>query len=95
MIRKLVSRNSFIYWLNLNGCEACWRYDETVKLVMMSRPRMRKAQILIVQAKPTLGSRCMTIIGKMTPPKDDPAIAKPPAMARLLRKQVIGYRRGQ
>jgi hypothetical protein len=86
MIRKFVSRKGFRYWLNLKGCRACLRYDETVKLVIMSRPRMRKAQILIVQAKPTFESRCVTMIGKMTPPKEEPAIARPPAIARLLRK---------
>ena len=28
--------------------------------------------------------------GKMTPPNDEPAIAKPPAIARRFRKYVIG-----
>lgn len=47
---------------------------------------MRKAQILIVHAKPTSGRRWTTMIGNMTPPREEPAIAKPPAIARLLRK---------
>jgi hypothetical protein len=83
---KLISLIGPRYWLKLNGFGACRRYEETVKLVMMSRPRMRKAHILMVQPKPTFGSRWTTMIGKMTPPNDEPAIANPPAIARLLRK---------
>jgi len=49
-----------------------------------------KAQILIVQPKPTLGSRWITIIGKMTPPRDERAIAKSPTITRLLWKYVMG-----
>jgi hypothetical protein len=92
MRRKLISRIGPTYWLNLKGLGECGRYEEIVKLAMMSRPRMRKAQILIVQPNPTLGSRWTTMIGKMTPPKDEPAIANPPAIARLLWKYVIGYK---
>jgi len=91
---KLVSCSGPKYWLNLNGFTVCCRCEETVKFVMMSRPRMRKAQILIVQPKPTLGSRWTTMIGNMTPPNDEPAIAKPPAIARRFRKYVIGCRYG-
>jgi hypothetical protein len=87
---KLVSCSGPKYWLNLNGFAVCCRCEETVKFVMMRRPRMRKAQILIVQPKPTFGSRWTTMIGNITPPKDEPAIAKPPAIARRFRKYVMG-----
>ena len=50
--------------------------------------KTRKAQILMVQAKPTWGIRCWTISGKMTPPREEPATVSPEAMARLLRNHV-------
>jgi hypothetical protein len=90
MIREFGSFNGFKCLANLNGFRAWERKDETVNFVIKSRPRIRKAQARIVQGNPILGIRFETMSGKITPPKDEPAIFKPPAMARLLRKDVIG-----
>lgn len=69
--------------------------EEMVTLVMSSRPKIINAQTRIVHGKPILGIRRTTIRGKMTPPRDEPAIVKPPARARFLRKNVMGYRCSQ
>lgn len=58
----------------------------TVKLAMMRRKRMRNAEIRIVQGKPTDLIKCVSMMGKMTPPKLDPVEQMPKAAARLLLK---------
>lgn len=62
--------------------------DLTVKLAMMSMPRNMKATALIVQGNPILGMSFETIMGKMTPPSDDPAAMTPNAVARFLKNHV-------
>jgi hypothetical protein len=57
-----------------------------VRLVIIRSPRIRKAHARMVQGKPILGIKCTAMIGKMTPPNEEPAIAKPPAIARFLLK---------
>ena len=47
---------------------------------------MRNEHARMVQGKPTLGIKREAIMGKMTPPKDEPAIVNPPAIARFFRK---------
>ena len=58
---------------------------------MMSMNRMRKAQLRIAVGKPTFGIKCTAINGKTMPPSEDPAIVRPPAMARFFLKYVIGW----
>jgi hypothetical protein len=86
MMMKLNSRIGDRYRTILNGRGACGRKDEMVRLVIRSRPRMRKAHARIAQGNPILGIKCVTMIGKMTPPRDEPAMVNPPAMALFLRK---------
>ena len=62
--------------------------DFTVRLAMMRRPRMRKAETRIVQGKPILGMRFWTRIGKITPPREDPLAMIPKARALLWKNQV-------
>ena len=54
----------------------------------MSMPNMRKAAALIVQGNPIFGMRLDTMIGKMTPPSDEPDAMMPNAVARFLKNQV-------
>lgn len=42
-------------------------------------------------ANPTLGIKCTAMSGKMTPPSEEPAMANPPAKARLFLKYVMGW----
>ena len=62
--------------------------DLTVKLAMISMPSMRKAQALIVHGNPTFGIRCETMMGKITPPRDDPDAIIPKDAALFLKNQV-------
>ena len=59
-----------------------------VRLAMTIRKRIRKAQILIVQAKPTSTVNLLTIIGKITPPRLEPEKTIPNANARRSLNQV-------
>ena len=61
----------------------------TVKQAMLPRPRIKNAQIRMVQPKPTCGMSFSTMIGKMTPPSDDPDAVTPRARARFLKNHVV------
>jgi hypothetical protein len=65
--------------------------ERTVKFAKISNPSMRKAQMRIAQPKPTSGIRRTTMMGKITPPKDDPAATRPRAAPRLWKNQVDTY----
>ena len=86
IIRNFSSRSGVKYSLNLKGRETYWRLDEMVRLVVMSRPRMRKAHARIVHGKPILGIKWTAMIGKITPPNDEPTITTPPAIPRFFLK---------
>lgn len=60
------------------------RRDLTVKLAMTSIPKIRKATALIVQGNPICGMSFETIIGNMTPPREDPDAITPKAVALFL-----------
>lgn len=62
---------------NSNALGLGGRREEIVRAAMIMRPRMRKAMIRIVHAKPTSGMRCEAMIGKMMPPKPEPAAIIP------------------
>ena len=62
--------------------------DLTVKFAVMSIPRSIKAAALIVHGNPILGMRLETIIGMITPPRDDPEAIIPKAVARFLKNHV-------
>ena len=62
--------------------------ERTVKLAKTINARIRKAQIRIAQPKPTSGISLTTMIGRMTPPREDPAATIPSAAPRFLRNQV-------
>ena len=53
-----------------------------------SKPRIMNAATLIVQAKSSLGIRWLIMIGKITPPREEPAATTPKASARHFRNQV-------
>ena len=59
-----------------------------VRLAMTIRPKIRNAQIRIVDPKPTSGISFSTMMGKMTPPSDEPEAVIPKARARRLKNQV-------
>lgn len=63
--------------------------DFTVRLEMMSIPRIMNAAALIVHGNPILGISFDTMMGKITPPREDPEAIIPNAVARLLKNQVL------
>src|ERR1700733_10185891 len=74
--------------ITLNGrLVGCIR-DVTVKLAKRRRASMRNAHMRIVQPNPTSGMRWTTIIGKITPPKEEPAATRPKAAPLLWKNQV-------
>lgn len=62
--------------------------DRMVALATQSRAKMRNAQILIAQPNPTSGIKWMSMIGKMTPPSEDPETTRPIAAPRLAKNHV-------
>jgi hypothetical protein len=72
----------------LNGRLVGSMRDLTVKLAKKRSARMRNAHMRIVQPNPTSGIRWTTIMGKMTPPKDEPAATRPKAVPLLWKNQV-------
>lgn len=79
-LRKLMILTDFGVWTNL---------DLKVRLEMDSMNKIRNAQILIAHGKPTCGMRWDTMMGKITPPKLDPAAVIPRAVARRFANQVL------
>lgn len=65
--------------------------DRTVKLAKIKSANIRKAQMRIAQPKPTSGIRRMTMMGRMTPPREDPAATKPRAAPRFAKNHVDTY----
>jgi hypothetical protein len=74
--------------IGLNGRLVGAIRERTVKFTKMSSANIRKAQIRIAQPKPTSGISLMTMIGKITPPKDEPAATRPRAAPRFAKNQV-------
>lgn len=64
------------------------RRDLTVKFAIVSIPKIKKAQILIVHGNPTSLMSRGTMMGKITPPRLEPDAMIPNAAARLLKNQV-------
>ena len=62
--------------------------ERTVRLAKTINASIRKAQMRISQPKPTSGINLTTIIGRITPPKDDPAATMPSAAPRFFRNHV-------
>ena len=60
----------------------------TVRIAMICRPRMRKAAALMVQGYPVLWIMRLIMMGKMTPPTDEPVTMMPIAAPRFLENQV-------
>jgi hypothetical protein len=63
--------------------------DRMSRLAKISSPRIMKAQIRIVQGKPTSLTSFVTMMGKMTPPSEEPLAAMPKARARFLKNHVV------
>ncbi len=78
--RTKLIRSSFF------GCGV--NLDLTVKLAIMSMPNMVKATALIVQGNPICGISLETMIGRITPPNDEPEAIVPNAVARFLKNHV-------
>jgi hypothetical protein len=53
---------------------------------MIRRPSKRKAVIRIAQGKPRDGIRCVTRMGRIIPPMEEPETTAPRARARCVRK---------
>jgi hypothetical protein len=62
--------------------------DLTVRFAMISSPKIKNAAARIVHGNPIFGMSFETIMGKMTPPSDDPDAMTPNAVARFLKNQV-------
>ena len=63
--------------------------DFTVRLAMISIPRIENAAVLMVHGNPISGISLDTMMGKITPPREDPEAIIPNAVARLLKNQVL------
>jgi hypothetical protein len=72
----------------LNGRLVGSMRDLTVKLAKRRSDSMRNAQMRIVQPNPTSGMRWTTIMGRITPPRDEPAATRPKAAPLLWKNQV-------
>ena len=60
----------------------------TVKTATICSTKIMNAHVLIVQGYPTAGIMRLIMIGKMTPPTDDPVTITPMAAPRLFANQV-------
>lgn len=60
----------------------------TVTIAMTCRARIRKAAVLMAQGYPVLRIMRLIMMGKMTPPTDDPVTMMPMAAPRFLENQV-------
>ena len=60
---------------------------------MIMRKRIKNAEVLMAQPKETSWMRRDTMIGKRTPPSEDPAAANPIAMPLFLKNQVEQHAR--
>ena len=72
----------------LNGRFDGSSLDLTVKMAKISNARIIKAQVRIAHPNPIFGIRWMSMIGKMTPPRDDPAATRPRAAPRFAKNHV-------
>jgi len=71
---------------NFLGCGGS--LDRTVNIATVMSARTRKAHIRMAHPKPTCGMRCEAMIGKMIPPKPDPAAMTPYAAPLFLKNHV-------
>jgi hypothetical protein len=62
--------------------------DLTVRFAMISNPKIKNAAARIVHGNPIFGISFETIIGNITPPRDDPDAITPNAVARFLKNHV-------
>ena len=62
--------------------------DLTVRFAIISRPNIIKAHARIVHGKPIFGISLATIMGNITPPREDPEAIIPNAAARFLKNHV-------
>lgn len=62
--------------------------DRTAKLANISRAKIKNAQMRIAHANPTSGMRWISMMGKITPPSEDPATASPMAAPLFARNHV-------
>lgn len=61
----------------------------TVKIAMICRPRIINAAVLMVHPYPTLGIMRPIMMGKITPPSDEPVTMMPMAVARFFANHVV------
>lgn len=86
--RKGISVNGVTKSLGLNFLRGGGSLDLIVKFAIAKSPRNRKATDRIAQPKPIRTTRRFTMIGRATPPRLEPAVTMPKAMARCRRNQV-------
>jgi hypothetical protein len=85
---KGISLNGVTKSMGLNFLRGGGSLDLIVRFAIASSPRKRKATDRIAQPKPMRTTRRFTMIGRATPPRLDPAVTMPKAMARCRRNQV-------
>ena len=86
--RKAGSLSGLMNSMTVKGFFVWTTRDLVVALVMTSRPSIINATARIVHLNPIRGINLFTIIGKITPPKDEPDAIIPSAVARLFINQV-------
>lgn len=94
-MRKLVSLSGRTNFDNLNAFCPWVRLELIVTLARASRPKIKKAQLRIVQANPIWGINCRAMRGKTTPPMAEPDTHIPSAKARFFVNQVCGCGKSQ
>jgi 5-methylcytosine-specific restriction endonuclease McrA len=77
--------------MNSNGRLVGGILDRTARLANTKATKTRKAQIRIAHAKPTFGMRWTSMMGKITPPSEEPDTTSPSAAPRLAWNQVETY----
>lgn len=62
--------------------------ERTVRFAKISRANIKNALVRIAHPNPTSGMRWINIIGKMTPPMEEPITTRPRAAPRFFKNHV-------
>ena len=88
---RSANAGSFSGWMNsktLSFLGLGVNLDLIVRFAIMSIPRIKNAAARMVQGNPIRGMSFETMIGYITPPKEEPDAITPNAVARFLKNQV-------
>src|SRR5277367_4343385 len=86
--RKGISLKGLMNSMITRGFGRGLSLDLTVRLAIINMPSIVNAADRMAQGKPTSGISLVTMIGRTTPPKDEPEAMTPKAVARFLKNQV-------